>query len=375
MPSRRKSSGADWTRVSECAAGQVPGVADGRVAAMQVTARLVAFCIIVLPCGCSWDLPPLGEDSWSHYKGGGVFPTNSGSMSEDGQVIVFASPRTGNGDIYAVARNGTAKRRVTTSQEFEAWPLFAPGSDRIYFARETNKRRHIWVMNADGSNLSQVTFGDVLDDLREFSSDGTRLIINRSRLARGAGRSTRAYLLDLTAPGGKPIALGRYATFGPSKDVIAYNPEDRFDEVWLKDLRTSKERRIGTGSAPLFSPDGKWVLTFGDEVTGESERDWEIWLINVHEGEKRRGVEGHSPCFLTANSLVFYTGFACQVWIYDIQSGETTQVDAPIGSKNPPVRSLDGSGCLIRVVSDDTVGALYFLDAATRSFARVTTMK
>ena len=105
------------------------------------------------------------EDSWRHYKSGGSYPARTPSMSPDGSVIIFSSPRSGNGDIYQVNSDGSSPIRLTSDPSFETDPIFSPDGSSIAFARETNGCRHIWLMNRDGTNLKQLTFGSVLEDI------------------------------------------------------------------------------------------------------------------------------------------------------------------------------------------------------------------
>ena len=117
-----------------------------------------------------------GNDSWAHYEGGGSFATNTPSLSPDGQLIAYASPCTGHGDIYTIKSGTNAPARLTDSDDFEASPLFLADGSRIVFAREHANERHVWMMDADGSHSTQITFGNGIDSPSDVSRDGRYLL-------------------------------------------------------------------------------------------------------------------------------------------------------------------------------------------------------
>src|SRR5688572_21148318 len=122
---------------------------------MSALCRLVAVSLIFAITGCF----PAGVDSWAHYSGGGHYPARTPCMSPDGSAIVFSSPRTGNGDIYQITRDGLSRVRLTESPAFETDPIFSPDGSTIAFTREVDHRRHVWLMDRSGLNQRQLTSG------------------------------------------------------------------------------------------------------------------------------------------------------------------------------------------------------------------------
>jgi len=59
--------------------------------------------------------------------------------------MVFASnqpdPRSRNFDLYLVHLDGTGLERVTTSAEFDAFPMFSPDGKRLVFASNRHAAR------------------------------------------------------------------------------------------------------------------------------------------------------------------------------------------------------------------------------------------
>src|SRR3974390_432032 len=104
-----------------------------------------------------------GEDSWATYQRQHIWNGGSPSVSPDGESVVFSSPSSGHGDIYSVSRRGLT--RLTQKEEFEAHPLYSPSGDKIAYVRESGGWRHVWIMNAVGSNQTQLTTGRGIDDI------------------------------------------------------------------------------------------------------------------------------------------------------------------------------------------------------------------
>jgi len=208
-----------------------------------------------------------GEDSWATYQRQHLWNGGSPSVSPDGQCVVFSSPSSGRGDIYSVTRIGLT--RLTQSEEFEAQPLYSPSGDKIAYERESNGWTHIWIMNADGSNQTQLTTGRVLDGLVSFSRDGQKLYFSRALPSTGLGREAACHVVDLDGrnlrpqtPEPCPAASDEF----PSDDgrrLIAFGPYAS-SAIRVLDSGTRAEvGRInmppGLLSRPALSYDGKMI--------------------------------------------------------------------------------------------------------------------
>ncbi len=61
--------------------------------------------------------------------------------------IVFASERTGNGDIYVVDPSGGPATQLTTGSAIDAEPEWSPSGDKIVFSSTRAGNVEIFVMN------------------------------------------------------------------------------------------------------------------------------------------------------------------------------------------------------------------------------------
>jgi Tol biopolymer transport system component len=118
------------------------------------------------------------------------------SFSPDGRSVAFvewfadeAGQPSRNGEIVVVELNSGARRILTRSPEFEAYPYWSPADDRIYFssAMEGPSGREAVVqrIRPDGTGRERVTELDGNSDVRAVpGADGAMLHFNRSREGR-----------------------------------------------------------------------------------------------------------------------------------------------------------------------------------------------
>jgi Tol biopolymer transport system component len=180
-----------------------------------------------------------------------------GTVSRDGQWIVFTSVRDGDLDIYKMRTNGTEVTRLTDAPGYDGGAFFSPDGASIcyrayYPASDTELadyrrllgqglirpgRLDLWVMNSDGSAKRRVTQLPGASFAPFYSPQGNELIFS-SNWENPEGRNFDLFMVS--AEGGPPSPVTRDASF------------DGF---------------------PMFSPDGRW-LTFasnrGSTVRGET---------------------------------------------------------------------------------------------------------
>lgn len=82
------------------------------------------------------------------------------AYSHDGSQIVFASNRSGTMNLYTMNADGSNVQQVThTSSCYNGGPFFSPDGQQIIFRADRQKADYlqIYVINADGSNERQLT--------------------------------------------------------------------------------------------------------------------------------------------------------------------------------------------------------------------------
>ncbi len=103
------------------------------------------------------------------------------SWSPDGTKIAFASYRVGNWEIYTIDTDGNNLTRLTKNERLDAAPNWSPDGKKIAFYSDPDGRavsRHIFVMNADGKGIRNLTGNTDLSKcyLPDWSPDGSKIV-------------------------------------------------------------------------------------------------------------------------------------------------------------------------------------------------------
>jgi Tol biopolymer transport system component len=105
--------------------------------------------------------------------------------------IVFHStrgnPLTTANDIYTINPDGTGLVRLTNNGADDRDPAWSPDGSKIVFASNRSPysrgfvgHMHLWVMNADGTGLKQLTTGTDNESQPAWSPDGTKIAYHYS---------------------------------------------------------------------------------------------------------------------------------------------------------------------------------------------------
>jgi Tol biopolymer transport system component len=185
------------------------------------------------------------------------------TVSPDGSRILFTSARDGDLELYEMRPDGSGQRRLTQAAGYDGGAFYSPDSKRICFrasrpadkAAEDEYRNllamglveptalEIYVMDADGANLRQVTRNGAANFCPFFHPSGRKLI------------------------------------YSSNKD----DPRRRNFDLYLVDLESGAEERVTFHETfdgfPMFSPDGK-KLVWASNRNNQKPRDTNIFLAD-----------------------------------------------------------------------------------------------
>ena len=189
------------------------------------------------------------------------------SWSPDGSRIAFESSADRGGSIHVINADGSNDRRVSpdTYNSIDTEPTWSPDGSQIAFAstRPLNDSWHIWVMNADGSGLRQLT--SEFSTGPAWSPDGTRI----AYLSAGDGIAVvnvdgsdehritfppTGYSDDRPSwsPDSSQLAFPRRLTYGNDSQLHVIDA----DGTGERQLTTTE----GASRFPSWSPDGAQIV-------------------------------------------------------------------------------------------------------------------
>ncbi len=182
--------------------------------------------------------------------------------------IVFNTNSDGNTEVYVMDANGNHIRNLTQHPARDIAPAWSPDGSQILFDSYRDGNGEIYVMDADGSNPRNLTRHPALDCVADWSPDGTQILFLSNR---AGGINT--YIMD--ADGQNIRRLTNYPPEGEFADISAWSPDgEQIAFEWVRALDTGiylmntngrnirpvslPEKGIRKGG-PRWSPDGQQI--------------------------------------------------------------------------------------------------------------------
>jgi Tol biopolymer transport system component len=258
-----------------------------RLTRYLVWARALCYSPVLLATAC-------GDGSPQDPNGGGD------------EQIVFLSARDGTTQIFAMNVDGSTKTRISAESTADYdrlevsratgrvlfmkfggetpsgvyWmksdgsgitgPLpngneyrWSPDASRLVFTdnTETDPVRHVFIVNADGSGLLQITTGAESDQSPAWAPDGNTVAFQRNRGLEG----TQLYLVSAQGGDPMPLTIGAMPSWAPNGSGIGFLRGSAADRgLWTVNSDGTLLQRISTapctGSPPAWSPDSQYLL-------------------------------------------------------------------------------------------------------------------
>jgi TolB protein len=179
------------------------------------------------------------------------------SLSPDGETIYFVSRKDGPFEIYSMNLNGRNVERLTNGIGALYAPELSPNGNRIIF---TNHGNGIWIMRADGNNPRPLTTRDDIDPT--WSPDGSMIAFASNRSGErqlyvmNYDGSNITQITDLNNMGGR-------STWSPDGTKLAFYRGPAGDRnIFIVNVDGSNVTRLTSGGdnlGPSWSPDGNWI--------------------------------------------------------------------------------------------------------------------
>ena len=130
----------------------------------------------------NWEIYTSDEDGTSQARRTSNSAYDSTpKLNRGANRIAFVSNRNGNNQIYVMNADGSGQTRLTNTPANEYWPTWSPDGAKIAFYSYRDGNAEIYVMNANGSNQVRLTNNPAWDGHPAWSPSGTQLVFASDR--------------------------------------------------------------------------------------------------------------------------------------------------------------------------------------------------
>jgi Tol biopolymer transport system component len=207
--------------------------------------------------------------------------------------------------VFAIDPSGSNLAQLTTDPSLDSSsPAYSADGKRIAFVRDEpmglvprNQIEHIWVMNADGSNATQLTNDPTHNDARPaFSPDGTKIAFSRDDET-DSSVPQQIWVMDANGQNQHPITSGNFASTSPAwspdgakiafgKEFCANANECDVGAIFVMDPDGQNQTQLTSGTNgildryPDWSPDGQRIA-FSRDFPAESDGEF-IFVMDAN---------------------------------------------------------------------------------------------
>lgn len=275
------------------------------------------------------------------------------SVSPDGNTLYYSSNRAGNYDIYRSGLDGFSDLQRIADLPADAYaPSVSPDGSKVVFqAGAYGASSEIWIVNSDGTALTQLTNNAVHDGQPQFSPDGSTIIFEAwdgtpypEVFTMNVDGSDRTQITN--EPGAYWQSGPRYSPAGDKIYFLAgFNADNH---IVMMDLDGSNwvditpPNNFGYMEGSLsFSPDGQQIIFYSTENTGYSNggdlvianADGSNWqFITSSQGGEYFAQAVYHP----TNGLIYYShlppgGAPWNIWSMNTDGTDKVEVGSCFG--------------------------------------------
>jgi Tol biopolymer transport system component len=215
------------------------------------------------------DGDPVGEPT-TLLQPGAAIGISGPAISRDGNRLVYSARRTvSNLWSLSLLRNGDSAGAPavfsTDTSQRNSVPRFSPDGRKIALNRwRQTMSADVWIADADGKNLTQVTNNPGIDSEAGWLPGGDKVAFITDR----DNKHLTLWSLSLATGKQEPLLdLGEdmpFAVVSPDGNQVAYQfIHNGIMNVWIAGIRDGQRRQLTfdreMAGFPCWSPDGKWI--------------------------------------------------------------------------------------------------------------------
>lgn len=183
--------------------------------------------------------------------------------------ICFSARRDGSGEVYLLTRDG--ERNLSNDPKEDAECDVSPDGKKVAFSSERNGIYHIYVIDVDEKNLTQLTTEQVGDFSPRWSPDGELISFSRTGdiyIMASDGSNQRQVTEAEPEQTAAPCKAGAFqADWSPEGDKLVFYAASASRQLgWIcivnidgSNLTSVVSDPPGFHVEPSWSPDGQWI--------------------------------------------------------------------------------------------------------------------
>ena len=202
---------------------------------------------------------------------------------QDGDVEIFVV----NADGTVLNADGTNVRQLTNNTHYDDFPSWSPDGNHIAFNSSRDGDDEVFVMNADGTNQRQLTNNTRNDWAPSWSPDGTHIAFNSDR-----DGDAEVFVMNADGTNVRQLTNNTHyddsPSWSPDGNHIAFNSDrDGDNEVFVMNADGTNQRQLTNNTYPdwasSWSPDGTQIAFQSERGSG-----WQVFVINADGTNQRQ---------------------------------------------------------------------------------------
>jgi TolB protein len=203
--------------------------------------------------------------------------------------ILFTSTRDGNAEVYLMNADGSNSTNLTRNSFHDYDASWSPDKSQFVFVSERNGNAEIYTMKLDGTNYKRLTNNSAIERYPNWSPNGQEIVFYSERngnkeifLMNADGSNQRklnipfgVHIQPSWSPDGNKIVFASTLAGEGSFDIYKINK----DGTGLERLTTDSSIEI----EPVWSPDGT-KIAFSSNKTSNY---FDIWVMNSNGSNKK----------------------------------------------------------------------------------------
>jgi len=220
--------------------------------------------------------------------------------------IAFVSDRDGNEEIYVMNADGSGVTDLTNHPDPDEFPVWSPDGSKIAFKSWRDGTWEIYVMNADGSGQTRLTNNSMEELAISWSPDSNRIVFDCP---------DGICVMDADGSHQRWLAVGSSPDWSPDGTRIAFVSQTTGNrEIYVIDSDGSHQTRLTRSpdykEDPIWSPDGAKIAF---EWLPPSGGYYEIYVMNAdgsHQINITNWPQYHDwePCWSPDSSRIAFSG-------------------------------------------------------------------